>query len=565
MEFISPAYYTIATAEASANLARYDAVRYGTRAAGATDFQHMTNASRSSGFGGEVKLRIMLGSYVLRSGFQDRYYLRAQQIRRRLRREVAAVHQPQSGCDVLLLPTYPTLPFMGATDGGDPVDGASGGLSSLQQKQGDRFTCLSNLTGAPALSIPADLSEGLPVGDTGGWTPRQRTAVIRPGRGRRNRRYRVGGTRRASKKLSGYRRPGMSNAPQNGKYHVHIGLEIHSQMNTAQKIFCNCPTGFDAEPNRNVCPICLGYPGVLPHLNTQAMEKAYLVALALNAVPTTHTAFERKNYFYPDLPKNYQISQFAEPLGRGGRVDFFCAGEPRSIEFIEIHLEEDAGKMVHSGDCTLIDFNRTGTPLLEMVTKPQLRSGSEAESLLLLMRKIVRYLGVSDGNMEEGSLRCDANISLSPDGNLPDYKVELKNMNSARFVRLALEHEIARQTKLLDSGQRPTQETRLWNENRDVTIAMRSKEVAMDYRYFPEPDLPHFIASPEFLEKVKAQLVELPLERESRFRTQYKLTPQLAEQMTADIQTADYFESVLGKFSTSAYPGGTVDQRRPAP
>ncbi len=337
----------------------------------------------------------------------------------------------------------------------------------------------------------------------------------------------------------------MSNTPQNGKYHVHIGLEIHSQMNTAQKIFCSCPTGFDAEPNRNVCPICLGYPGVLPRLNTQAMEKAYLVALALDSAPTTHTAFERKNYFYPDLPKNYQISQFAEPLGRGGRVDFFCGGEARSIEFIEIHLEEDAGKMVHSGDCTLIDFNRTGTPLLEMVTKPQLRSGSEAESLLLLMRKIVRYLGVSDGNMEEGSLRCDANISLSPDGNLPDYKVELKNMNSARFVRLALEHEIARQTKLLDAGQRPTQETRLWNENRDVTIAMRSKEVAMDYRYFPEPDLPHFIASPEFLEKVKAQLVELPLERERRFCTQYKLTPQLAEQMTADIQTADYFEGVL--------------------
>ena len=329
------------------------------------------------------------------------------------------------------------------------------------------------------------------------------------------------------------------------KYHIHIGLEIHCQMNTTRKIFCNCESGFGSEPNRNVCPICLGYPGVLPHLNTQAMDKAYLTAMALGCALTTETAFARKNYFYPDLPKNYQISQFAAPLGRDGSLVFDIDGNKKKIDFLEVHLEEDAGRMVHSSDHALLDFNRTGTPLLEMVTAPHLRSGREAEELLLLMRKIVRYLGVSDGNMDEGSLRCDANVSVSVDSALPPYKVEIKNMNSMRFVRLALEYEINRQSALLDEGKRPAQETRLWNENRDVTVAMRSKEVAMDYRYFPEPDLPVFVASSEFLARARSHLVELPHIRMMRFEHDYQLSAHHARDLTAERETADYFEETV--------------------
>lgn len=342
---------------------------------------------------------------------------------------------------------------------------------------------------------------------------------------------------------------------------VFIGLEIHVQLNSIQKLFCTCSTLFGDEPNSNVCPICLGYPGVLPALNTDAMRKAYIVARALNCTLSTTTAFARKNYFYPDLPKNYQISQFAAPLGRAGEVEGSGAWgggvearEGGGIGVREIHLEEDAGKMIHSGDISLLDFNRTGTPLLEIVTNPDVRSAIEAERLLQQIQQIVRYLGVSDGNMEEGSLRCDANISIaltdqsdasSAEPPLPDYKVEIKNINSSRFVRLALEYEITRQRALVQSKQRPTQETRLWNENHNTTIAMRSKEESMDYRYFPEPDLPVFTTSPQFLSSVEAGVVELPRARARRMAKQYDLSADNAGALCADKQTADYFEECV--------------------
>lgn len=331
---------------------------------------------------------------------------------------------------------------------------------------------------------------------------------------------------------------------------IFIGLEIHVQLNSPEKLFCTCSTLFGDRPNSNVCPVCLGYPGVLPSLNHSAMRKAYIVARALNCRLTRKTSFARKNYFYPDLPKNYQISQFAAPLGTEGSIllDRQADDEPRVIGINEVHLEEDAGKMIHSGDVSLLDFNRTGTPLLEIVTKPDLRGAKEAELLLQQMRQIVRYLGVSDGNMEEGSLRCDANISLalaSDASVLPPYKVEIKNMNSSRFVRLALEYEISRQRELLQQGNTPTQETRLWNENRDITVAMRSKEDSMDYRYFPEPDLPLFIATDDFLSQVEAELVELPPERVERMAKQYQITTEQARALCVDKATADYFEACV--------------------
>lgn len=328
-------------------------------------------------------------------------------------------------------------------------------------------------------------------------------------------------------------------------YITHIGLEIHVQLNTMHKIFCNCSTSFGEEPNSNVCPVCLGYPGVLPALNREAIKKAYLTAFALNCSLTPLTAFARKNYFYPDLPKNYQISQFSAPLGRDGQITLHTPEHVRVVGINEVHLEEDAGKMIHSGDISLIDYNRTGTPLLEIVTKPDLRGAKEAETLLQQMRQIVRYLEVSDGNMEMGSLRCDANISLGKDESLPPYKVEIKNMNSSRFVRMALEYEIKRQTALLNKQQTPVQETRLWNENKDITAAMRSKEEALDYRYFPEPDLPLFNASNAFITEIKETPIELPHQRIKRLIAQYHIAEDDARTLCVDKDTVAFFENCV--------------------
>ena len=326
---------------------------------------------------------------------------------------------------------------------------------------------------------------------------------------------------------------------------TYIGLEVHIQLNTRTKIFCGCPNAFGAPQNRNICPICLGYPGVLPALNREAMDKAFLTALAFNCAITETTSFARKNYFYPDLPKNYQISQFGAPIGKRGFLELQLAKGLQRINIIEIHLEEDAGKMIHSGDWSLIDYNRSGTPLLEIVTAPDLRSGAEAELLLQQLRQMVRYLGVSDGNMEEGSLRCDANISMGEA--LPNYKVEIKNINSSRFVRQALEYEARRQMQALEKSVPLQQETRLWNENRDLTEIMRSKEEANDYRYFPEPDLPIFYADDSYLEKIRRAIPELPAARQQRFREQYELEGPIAAQLCTTRELADLFEEVTAE------------------
>jgi len=328
-------------------------------------------------------------------------------------------------------------------------------------------------------------------------------------------------------------------------FQSYIGLEIHIQLTTASKVFCGCRAAFGGEPNTNVCPVCLGYPGVLPALNEEAMRLSYLVARALNCSLNEQAVFERKNYFYPDMTKNYQISQFASPLAKEGFLDVAYRKHKKRIRIREVHLEEDAGKMIHAGDLSLLDYNRAGTPLLEIVTEPDLEVGEEAELFLQNFRRLVRYLGVCDGNMEEGSLRCDANVSVNVRDRGLGSKVEIKNLNSFKFVRKALNYEIERQEKILERGGAVTQETRLWNENRDLTEGMRIKESALDYRYFPEPDLPPFRPDAAFLETVDAMIVELPRERLRRFLTDYPLSESQADFLCAEKETADFFEECV--------------------
>ena len=328
-------------------------------------------------------------------------------------------------------------------------------------------------------------------------------------------------------------------------YQPHIGLEIHVQLITASKVFCQCRNAFGDRPNENVCPVCLGYPGILPALNREAVLKAYVIARTLGCTLSRRTVFERKNYFYPDLPKNYQISQFGAPIGRTGTFSAEIDGSRAPLGIREVHLEEDAGKMIHAGDISLLDYNRTGTPLVEVVTQPELGSATAAEQFLEEFRRMVRFLGVCDGNMEQGSLRCDANVSVNRVGAGLGSKVEIKNLNSFKFVRNALAFEIKRQTAVLTEGAAVRVETRLWNENRDCTEPMRVKESEDDYRYFAEPDLPPFCPDESFLAAVEARLVELPLARRDRLREQYAVSGQQAAFLTAEPETADFFEQTV--------------------
>jgi aspartyl-tRNA(Asn)/glutamyl-tRNA(Gln) amidotransferase subunit B len=290
----------------------------------------------------------------------------------------------------------------------------------------------------------------------------------------------------------------------------------------------------------------MGYPGVLPALNEEAVRQSYLVCRALDCRLNEGGVFERKNYFYPDMPKNYQISQFESPFGVEGHLDLEYRKRKRRVRIKEVHLEEDAGKMIHVGEISLLDYNRAGTPLLEIVTMPDLEVGEEAELFLQQFRRLVRYLGVCDGNMEEGSLRCDANVSVNVEGQGLGAKVEIKNLNSFKFVRKALNFEIGRQIEILERGGTVTQETRLWNENRDATEGMRTKESAFDYRYFPEPDLPPFRPDERFLESLEAVLVELPQNRKARFIDQYGITESQADFICEEKSTADYYEQAVG-------------------
>lgn len=346
-------------------------------------------------------------------------------------------------------------------------------------------------------------------------------------------------------------------------YETVIGLETHVQLKTETKLFCACSTRFGSEPNSQVCPVCMGLPGSLPVLNRQAFEMALLAGLAFHCEILRMTKFDRKNYFYPDLPKGYQISQYDLPFSRNGHLDVEVDGRHRRMRIHRIHLEEDAGKLVHPeireigedeepgravrrAEYSLVDFNRCGVPLLEIVTEPDLRTPEEAYEYLTRLKVILQYLGVSDCDMEKGSLRCDANVSVRPMGETSlGVKVEVKNLNSFKFLANALRYEAKRQIDLLGSGGRVVQETRLWDQQADVTRLMRSKEEAHDYRYFPEPDLAPVVVADQWIEEVRRRLPELPEARRARFQSEYTLPEYDAEVLTRERALADFFEEAV--------------------
>ena len=333
------------------------------------------------------------------------------------------------------------------------------------------------------------------------------------------------------------------------KYEPVIGLEVHVQLQTETKAFCGCSSRFGAAPNTQVCPVCLGLPGALPVLNRRAVEFGALAAMSINCQVRETSIFARKNYFYPDLPKSYQISQFDKPLAEHGWIDVPTPNGSKRIGITRLHLEEDAGKSMHDGfadsrERTYLDLNRCGTPLAEIVSEPDIRTADEAYEYLARLKEILLYTGVSDCNMEEGSLRCDANVSVRLKGAEKfGTKAEVKNVNSFRFVRAALEYEIARQIEVLESGGRVQQETRLWNANEGRTYSMRSKEQAHDYRYFPEPDLPPLVVSAAWQQEIRANMPELPEARRKRMVAAYDITEQDAQVLTGTREFADQFEA----------------------
>ena len=334
-------------------------------------------------------------------------------------------------------------------------------------------------------------------------------------------------------------------------YEPVIGLEVHIQLLTDSKIFCSCSTKFGAQPNSQVCPVCLGMPGVLPVLNKKVIEFGLKLAIATNCKINTRSIIARKNYFYPDLPKGYQISQYEEPFCEFGHVEIQVEGQDsKTIGLTRIHMEEDAGKSMHSESYvsqneSLVDINRCGVPLLEIVSEPDFHSANQVGAYLIRMRQIVRYLGICDGNMEEGSMRCDANISVRPKGQKElGVKTELKNMNSISAVEKALDYEINRQISVLEDGGIIQQQTLLWDANKNVVEPMRSKEFAHDYRYFPEPDLVPIIITEEWIEHTRTNMPELPLAKKQRFMSEYNLPEYDANVLTDDPALADYFENV---------------------
>lgn len=329
-------------------------------------------------------------------------------------------------------------------------------------------------------------------------------------------------------------------------YEAVIGLEVHAQLLTNSKIFCNCSTKFGAAPNAQTCPRCLGLPGVLPKLNQKVVEYAVMLGLSTHCGINKGSCFARKNYFYPDLPKGYQVSQFDLPICSSGHLIIKDDGKEKRIGITRIHMEEDAGKLIHEGNHSLVDLNRTGTPLLEIVSEPDMRTSAEAVAYLKELRQVMLYLGICDGNMEEGSFRCDANISVRKKGDTKlGTRAELKNINSFRFIQKAIDYEIERQIDLLETGERVVQETRLFDPGKGITISMRSKEEAHDYRYFPEPDLMPVLFDDVFVEKVKQGLPETPYDKKRRFVQEYGIPEYDIEVLAADKDVALFYEQCV--------------------
>ncbi|MDI6744869.1 MAG: Asp-tRNA(Asn)/Glu-tRNA(Gln) amidotransferase subunit GatB [Thermodesulfovibrionales bacterium] len=332
------------------------------------------------------------------------------------------------------------------------------------------------------------------------------------------------------------------------RYEAVIGLEVHAQMLTDSKVFCGCSTKFGSEPNTQTCPVCIGMPGVLPVLNKKALEFAIKTGLATNCKISSYSRFARKNYFYPDLPKGYQISQYELPICEHGFIEVIVDGEVKRIGITRIHMEEDAGKNIHegSGNYSFVDLNRAGVPLMEIVSEPDIRSPQEAAEYMKKLRTILRYLGVCDGNMEQGSLRCDANVSIRPAGQKEfGTRAEVKNINSFKFVEKALEYEIKRQIKVIEEGGKVIQETRLWDSNKGITESMRGKEEAHDYRYFPEPDLVPITVEQKWIDELKASLPELPDAKRERFVSEYGLPEYDADLLTSEKVASEWFEETV--------------------
>jgi len=333
-------------------------------------------------------------------------------------------------------------------------------------------------------------------------------------------------------------------------YKPTIGLEIHVQLMTKTKIFCSCSTEFASEPNTHVCPVCIGLPGALPVLNEKAVKYGVKLGIALNAYINKFSSFYRKNYFYPDLPKGYQITQYIIPIAKGGYLEVGGSGaQKKKIRIERAHIEEDSGKSIHAGNITesefsFIDFNRSGIPLMEIVTLPDIETPDEAYDFLILLRSIIRYIGVSTGDMEKGAMRCDVNISVSKDETM-GTKVEIKNLNSFRSVKRALEYEIERQVSALKKGERIVQETRHFDEKEDTTKPMRTKEELNDYRYFPEPDLPPLVLSDEFIENIKNTIPELPNTKEERYIKEFEISSDYARTIAYNPKLAEYFENIV--------------------
>lgn len=340
------------------------------------------------------------------------------------------------------------------------------------------------------------------------------------------------------------------------KYETVIGLEVHAELKTRSKLFCGCSTSFGSRPNSHCCPVCLGLPGSLPVLNRRALELIIMASLALNCSVARQSRFDRKNYFYPDLPKAYQISQYDRPLGKLGYLKINSSGEEKTVRITRVHLEEEAGKLIHPGGSimeanhSLVDYNRAGIPLMEIVSEPDINSPSQAHHYLEELRLILLYAGVSDCRMEEGSLRCDANVSLKlPGDDRLGTKVEIKNMNSFRAVELALNYEVKRQAEILDRGEKVIQETRHWDEETKCTSSMRGKEEASDYRYFPEPDLPPLVLQDSWIEEIKRSMPELPETRRAKLLNEYVLESGDVEILVSDPGLGDFFEEAAASCS----------------
>ena len=340
------------------------------------------------------------------------------------------------------------------------------------------------------------------------------------------------------------------------EYEVVIGLEVHTELKTKSKIFCGCTTKFGGDPNTHCCPVCLGLPGVLPVLNKEVVDYAIRAGLATNCEIASFSKFDRKNYYYPDLPKNFQTSQYDLPICNRGYIDIEVEGEKKRIGITRIHMEEDAGKLVHSGatisssDSSLADYNRTGVPLLEIVSEPDLRSPEEARAYMEQLKAILEYIDVSDCKMQEGSLRCDANISLRPKGSVEfGTRTETKNLNSFRALERAMKYEIERQREVLEEGGKIIQETRTWDDAKGITLPLRSKEEAHDYRYFPEPDLAPLVIDPQWVERIREALPELPQARKERIIKEYGLPEYDAAIITATKALADFFDAIVAKYN----------------